>query len=719
RSFSGIAAYDGTSVVIEDRDRTAQRVTAVHASANMFEVLGVAPALGRAFTAGEAAQREAVAVASHEFARQEFGGGEAALGASLVINGRPYRIVGVMPPGERSPDPGSVLIVPETLLPGWEKVRFNRGPDSWRVIARLAPGVSLDEAQAELTGIASTLARDFPATNAESGVAVVPLSIQVTGTQLRLALFTLVGAVGAVLLIACSNVAGLLLARGAVRQREFAVRIALGASRRRIVGQLLLESLVLALFAAAAGTGIAAAALKGIRAFGPANLPRLDEISLDGAGLAFAVCVSFACAVVSSLAPALRSTARDPMSVLRGGRGLADTPAARRMRSGLVAAVFALAVVLLTATALLGRSLARLTAVDTGFRAERVLVVGMNFPRNRPEEQIVPFMNQLLERARALPGVRAAAMSEEVLLGEANVNPLTAEGAEFAAARSILLPLRVDAITVDFFRTVGVSLRGGRFFNDGDRADTEPVVIINEALARRLWPDGDAVGRRLREGGPDSTAPWLTVVGVVADVRRQGPERAPIAQAFRPHTQRTTTAMNLLVVTDAEPGSLAGALRTTVAEVDRGVPFRIGTTLSQALDRRLDSRRFILGLIGAFAAIALVLAGVGIFGLINYSVARRTQEIGVRMALGAQPGNVLRMVLTDGLKLALAGIAGGAVLGAMLLPVLASMLFEVSLTDPVSLCVSIGALVGVALLACYLPARRAVAVNPVTALRAE
>jgi putative ABC transport system permease protein len=579
--------------------------------------------------------------------------------------------------------------------------------------------VSLAEAQAELTGIASTLAREFPATNADSDVTVVPLSLQVTGTQLRLALFTLVGAVGAVLLIACSNVAGLLLARGAVRQREFAVRIALGASRRRIVGQLLLESLVLAFLAAAAGTGIAAAALKCTRAFSPANLPRLDEISLDGAALAFAVCLSFVCAAVSSLLPALRITARDPMSMLRCGRGLSSGPASRRLQSALVSAVFALAVVLLTATALLGRSLARLAAVDTGFRAGRVLVMGINFPRDRPEEQIAPFMDQLVERARGLPGVRAAAMSEEVLLGEANVSPLTAESAESAAIQTIHLPLRIDAITADFFRTVGVSLRAGRVFDDGDRADTEPVIIINETLAHRFWPDRAAVGRRLREGGPNSEAPWLTVVGVVADVRRQDPQRAPIAQAFRPHTQRITTAMNLLVATDVEPGSLAGTLRALVAEVDRSVPVSIGTTLRESLDRRLDSRRFILGLIGSFAGIALVLAGVGIFGLINYSVARRTQEIGVRMALGARPGSVLRMVLGDGLKLAVAGIAGGAVLGAMLLPMLTSMLFEVSLADPLSLSVSIGALVGVALLACYVPARRAVAVNPVTALHAE
>ncbi len=718
-SFSGVASYDGTSVIVEDRDRNARRVTAVHQSANLFHVLGVAPAAGRAFTADEAAQREAVAVTSHAFALQQFGGEAAALGAALTINGRVHRVVGVMADGYRSADPGAEIFVPDTLSPDWDRVRGNRGPGSWRVIARLAPGVSLDEARAELAGIATTLAREFPAANAETGVAVAPLSLQVTGAQLRLALLSLVGAVGAVLLIACSNVAGLLLARGAVRQREFAVRTALGASRRRLVGQLLLESLVLALFAAAAGTGLAAAALKGIRAFGPTNLPRLGEITLDGAALAFALGLSFLCAFGASLVPALRSTGRDPMNALRGGRGATDTPAARRLRALLVAAVFSLAVVLLTASALLGRSLARLAAVDTGFGATRVLVVGMNFPRNRPEEQIVPFMNRLVERAGALPGVRAVAMSEEVLLGEANVNPLTAEGTGSAPARSVQLPLRTDAVTADFFRTVGVALRAGRFFNDGDRAGTEPVVIINETLARKLWPDAPAVGRRLREGDADSPAPWLTVVGLVADVRRQDPQHAPIAQAFRPHTQRSTTAMNRLVATDVEPGLLANQLRAVMVEVDRGVPFTIGTTLDQALDQRLDSRRFILGLIGAFAGIALVLAGVGIFGLTNYSVARRTQEIGVRMALGAQPGEVLRMVLGDGLRIALAGIAGGAVLGAMLLPVLTSLLFEVSLADPVSLGGSIAALVAVALLACYLPARRAVAIDPVTALRAE
>lgn len=715
RTLTLLAACDAVSVVIEDPAGHARRVTAVYVTANVFELLGVAPSFGRAFTAEEAERREPVAVLSHDFWREHFAARGAELGSPLVVNGRPHRVLGVMPPGFRSPDPGAALLLPETLHPSWDGARGQHGSDFWNVIARLAPGATLEQARAEFTALAAALEKNFPATNAGVGVAVTPLSLAVAGPQLRLALFTLVGAVGAVLLIACSNVAGLLLARGAARQREFAVRAALGAGRTRLVVQLLVENLVLALLAAALGAALAAGALHLLRAHGPADLPRLGEIALDGAALAFAAGLSLVSAVASGLVPALRTAGRDPMAPLRSGRGLSDGPAARRLRGALVATEFALAIVLLAATALLGRSLAKLAAVDTGYRADNALILGLTYPRHRPAREIVPFMERLLERTRAVPGVHYAGLSEEVLLGEASVQPVLAEG----AAEPLRLPMRVDAISPDYFRAVGVPLLEGRFFNGSDDARATPVAIVNEILARRLWPDGRPLGRRLREGGLDSQNPWVTVVGVVADLRRQGPDRPPVAQMFQPHTQRSTRSMNLVVATDLEPSLLAGTLRAVVAEVDRGVPVSTVTTLRAALDGRLAQRRFTLGLIGAFAGSALVLAGIGIFGLISYSVSRRTQEIGVRMALGARPGDVLRLVLGEGLRLALAGLAAGLSVGALLLPALGGLLFETSLADPLSLGGAIALLLAVALFACWLPARRAVRVNPVTALRTE
>lgn len=473
------------------------------------------------------------------------------------------------------------------------------------------------------------------------------------------------------------------------------------------------------MLAAAAGAGLAVAALRSLRTYGPADLPRLDEIALDGRALGFAVGLAFISAVASGLLPALRSTRRHPMEMLRRGRGLSDGRGTQRVRSALVVAEFALAVVLLIAAGLLVRSFVRLTAVDTGFRGDRALVVSLGFPPHRPEELAVPFAQRVVERVRALPGVRFAGMSEDVLLGLANVQAIMAEGAAPGQTEVSRIPLNVDAITPDYFRAVGAPLRRGRFFTDADGAQSPAVVIVNETLARRLWPNEDPVGRRIRLGSPGSDDPWETVVGVVADLRRQGPDRVPIAQAFRPHAQRPSRGMKLVVASDLEPGTFAAAVRTIVAEIDRSVPVTQVMTLRQQLDATLAPRRFNLGLIGTFAVIAVTLAGIGIFGLVNYAVTRRTQEIGVRMTLGAQPGEIVKMILADGLRLALAGIALGVAIAALLTRVLASLLFEVSVADPLSFGGAIGLLVGIALLACYLPARRATTIDPVAALRAE
>jgi putative ABC transport system permease protein len=720
RTLSGLAAWDGQTSILTSPTGEASRVSPVLVSANFTTVLGVQPNLGRSFTPEEEARREPLAVLSDRFWRTRFNASPDAIGRDLVVDGRSFRIIGVMPPGFYFPSAEDDFWIPVTLSRGWEQKRQSRGTDSWRIIARLAPGSSLRQAQAELAGIAAALRQSYPSENEGLDVTVVPLSLDRTGRQTRLAILVLAGAVLAVLLIACGNVANLLLARGATRQREFAVREALGASRGRIVAQLLAESALLALVSAAIGAGLAFLMLKAVRAFGPAGIPRLNEASLDGPALAFAVGLSFLSAVAVGLVPALGSTRRNAMEMLRSaGRGLSETRSARRLRTALVVAEFTLAIVLVVAAGLLSRSFVRLAAIDTGFTARGVLMVAMRYPAERPEDAAGPFARQALENVRRLPGVFAAGIGEEVLGSEASDQPVAVEGAGPALPVVSRVGFRTDSVTPGYFEAVGMPLRQGRLFEERDAAAGPPVVIVNETLARRLWPGADPVGRRMKAGDAASDAPWLTVVGVVADVRRKGPERPPTAQAFRPFAQRPSRGMILLVATDLAPASLVTAVRAAVNEADPGVPLYGVGTLREELDRMLAPREFNLGLIGTFAVIAVTLAGIGIFGLMNYAVARRTQEIGVRMALGAQPGDVLRMVLSDGLKLALAGIGLGVVGAVALMPVLSSLLYGVGFADPLSFGGAIVILFGIALLACYLPARRAIAVSPVMALKAE
>jgi predicted permease len=396
------------------------------------------------------------------------------------------------------------------------------------------------------------------------------------------------------------------------------------------------------------------------------------------------------------------------------GHGVAG--GARRVRAALVVTEFALALVLLVAASLLGRSFVRLAHVDSGFRREEAFVLSLMYPRHRPESEAAAFAQRAVEAVRALPGVRTVGIAEEVVLGNVNEQTVAAESPT-PDLEPVRLPLNVDGVTPDYFRAAGVPLLRGRLFTDADDAPALPVVIVNETLARRLWKDGDAVGRRVRNGGP--AAPWLTVVGVVADLRRQGPDRAPIAQMFQPLAQRPSRPMKLVIDSELDATTLIPAVRAAIAGVDRGVPIADVSTVRGLLESMVAAREFNTGLIGFFALTAAGLAGVGIFGLVNNSVAQRTREFGVRLALGATRGDVIGLVLKEGLKLAGSGIALGVVLSAGLMRVLSALLFEVGFADPLSFAGAIGFLTAVALLASYLPARRALAADPIQALRAE
>jgi len=716
RSFAEIAVFDGTTMIAAEPGGLTRRVSAVLVEPRIFTVLGLGPFLGRYPTGDEMERREPLAVISHETWRR-MGGSDDILGRRLEIDGILFTICGVAPQGFAFLDDDAELWLPLSFARAWDTERLNRGSESLRVIGRLAPGVTLDAARAEMRAIAGALELENPAENRDLAVVLVPLSLELAGPRLRLALGLLAGAVAALLLIACSNVANLILVRGLARQREFAVRLSLGATRGRLVAQILAENLVLGLLAAVLGAGLAWVALPVVRTFSAAGIPHLDDLRLDAPLLAVSTLVSLACTVLAGLAPALQATRRDPLAMMReGGRGTTEGRQGRRVRAGLVMLEFALAAGLLTGAGLLMTSLGRLLSVDPGFRPEGVIVADTRFPPTRPLDDIIPYFQRLQERVASLPGVLSAAVAEDVLLGSKRDQSVIIEEPGAQAPVELKLPVGVDSVTPGVFETLGIPLRRGRFLNEHDHADGQRVVIVNEYLARKLWPGHDPIGRRLRTEGD---GPWMTVVGVVADVRRQGPDRAPIAQLFRPFAQRPSRGFVLVVRTAGDPAALVATVRQAAQEVDRGVPeFSVGT-LEADMRERTAPQRFNTTLLAAFAAAALALACIGIYGLMHYSVARRAHEIGVRMALGADPAQVRRMIVHEGLGLAAAGIGLGLVAAFLGLGAISSLLYEVNARDPVIFASAAGVLLFVAFLASWLPAHRASRIDPSVSLRAE
>lgn len=711
-SFSDLAAYDPVSVVVDSGE--VRRTSALRCSTHLGSVLKLKAHLGRLLNDEDSSRSESVAVLCHAAWLHRFGGRTDMVGRTVMVDGRPVEIVGVTSPGAEFPDKQTELWLP---LPS-STTGEGRGAGPWYVLGRLAPGVTLSQAQAELSGLAATLEREFSA-NSGLGVAVAPLVEHLVGRDLRKSLLLLLGAVGTVLLIACSNVANLMLARGVARQREFALRLSLGATRGRLVAQLLIENAVLCLVAAGVGLAISGVTILAIRAAAPANLPRIDAITIDLGVLGFAIVLALVSLCATGLRPAIVCSRRDALSLLRNsGRGPSETPRARRIRSVLVVAEFALAVMLFAGAAMLVRSFVHVLDVAPGYRTANLLVAPLRLDAGRTENAAVPYAATLLERVRALPGVTAVAISDEATLGERGAAQVTPERFAAGPAASLRVPLAITAITSEYFRVMGVPLRAGRGFTDFDGSEAPPVAVVNETLARQLWPGEDPVGRLFRLGA-DSQQAWITVVGVAGDQRLQALDRAPLAQVFRPWPQQPSRGMNVLVLTVPDPATLAPSLVHAIQSIDRSVPLEQVVTMEQLLDRTMATRRFRTQLLSVFAGIALVLAGVGIFGLVHYSVAQSTQEIGIRTALGASAGQILREVLASGLKLAVVGVVVGIVGAVVLARMFTALLYETGPTDPVSLFGAALALLTVALLACYLPARRAARVDPMLALRAE
>jgi predicted permease len=703
-----------------------ERLTGAFGSGDYFAALGVQPALGRAFGPDEDAPgRAQVVVLSDGFWRRRLGADPRAVGRTLVLNGRTYQVVGVMPPGFADPFvPAAEVWRPLALSA--EQLAEGRTNEWLSLVARLRPGVEVGAARAELRTLAEQLKRAYPDSYpADWSLTVASLQDKNTG-RIRPALLVLLGAVGFVLLIAAANVANLLLARGAGRAREVAVRTALGARRAQLARQMLAESVVLAAAAGALGAGLAAAAVRALAAFAPATLPA-GAIRVDAPVLGFALAVSLGTGLLFGLAPAAQAARGALSGALReGGRGAAGDRGAQLVRRGLVVAEVALALVLLTGAGLLTRSFARLQGVDPGFEPRGVLTFTVALPQAKypSDTQRVALFDALLPRVAAVRGVRAAGAVSELPFGPGgSTGSFAVEGYQAPPGQpGPWGDLRVA--TPGYFEALRIPLRRGRLFTAQDAPGARRVAVVDEELAARYWPGQNPIGRRVSLGAPDGQPPaWIEVVGVVGHAKQEGLDADARVQLYLPFAQSPTGQLAVAVRAAGgaagDPERLLPLLRAAVREVDRDLPLADVRTLESRVDASVGPRRLSALLLGGFATLALVMASLGLYGVMAYAVAQRTRELGVRLALGAARGNVLGLVLRQGLTLALAGGAVGLAGALALSRLLQSQLYGVRAADPATLAGVVLLLGAVAFVAALVPARRATRVDPAVALRGD
>jgi predicted permease len=720
RSFTGVAGIlriDSATLTGLDEP---VKLKAGRASANLFPLLGVSPLLGRTYTAEEEQRREALVVVSFRLWRDRFNSSAGVIGRQLEIDHKTAKIIGVMPETFSFPEKDTQLWLPLTFVPNWSAFLVARQADAFHGVARLRPGVSLHQAQAEMDLIANRLAGLHPETERGKGIAIVPLARQIADSRIRLQLWLLFAAVACVLLIGCSNVANLLLAHGSIRKREFAVRTALGATRMRLVKQLLVESTVLALLAGILGMVLAGYGIKALVAFAPAVIPRVDEIRISLPVLLFGFGISLLTGILFGLVPAWQLSFSDPNDALKQApRTQAGALAGNRTRSIMVAGEFALAVVLLTGAGLLVRSLLSLENISLGFRSDHLMIASIELPewRTRSSSRPATFFEQAIEKIRALPGIEGAGAVTGFFDNYVPNTQVIVEGQPAAAGQSA--PSSFAVASDDFFRVAGVPLLRGRYFASQDTAQTTSVALINQTMARQFWPNDDPIGKRFRYGSPGAMEPeWLTVVGVVGDTHPYGPESQTIAVFFRPHRQTPWVgSMDLVIRSDTDFAGIAVAVRSAVRSVDASVPRFEITSAGQRLSQLSAPRRLETWLLGIFSAVALVLAAAGIYGLLYYLVAHRTQEIGIRVALGAAPSDVVRLIMGQGLKAAAFGIAFGLAASLALTRLMNHLLFGVSPADPLTFTAAAAILFLVAMCASYLPARRAMRLDALLLLR--
>ena len=687
-----------------------------YVSAGFFTIVGVQPAQGRGFTAEEDRPRSRVAVISDRLWRTRLGAHPEILSRGITFQGEIHTIVGVMPPGFSFLDKTVDIWLPIGLP---AEARTPRG--RWlATVARLKPAVTFEQAQRDMTRVADDLTRQFPTFNTGWTARVVPLREQLT-RDVRLALYVMLGAVAFVLLIACANVANLLLARATARQRELAVRAALGAGRARLIRQLLAESLVLSAAGGAAGLALAWWGLHLLRAFVSDRIPiqRLELVGIDGSVLAFTVAASLLSGIVFGLIPAFSAAGASLNDALKEGGRTGSAARGNRARAVFVVVEVALALVLLVGAGLLVRSFVRLMDVDAGFDSERTVTMRVSLPQARYGQPVQrsQFFDRLFERVDRIPEVQAA--------GAVSFLPLAALGSatNYEVVGQPVPPLGqgpvtdVRVISQAYFKAMGIPLVRGRLFEHQQATDAQNKVIVNQGLARRHWPNEDAIGKRIKVNWDQNRED--EIIGVVGDVRHAGLESEARSTIYWPFARNAYGSMTLTVRTAADPGAVVNSIRSILREQDADLALADVKTMGEVVSRSVAQRRLMMVMLAIFAAAALLLAAVGIYGVIAYSVTQRTQEIGIRLALGAQRADVLRMIVGQAAALAFAGIAIGAAGAALLTRLMTEMLFGVKPFDPLTFVGVSAVLVGVALLASYLPGRRATRVDPVIALRAE
>jgi putative ABC transport system permease protein len=733
RSFTDLAAFSNGSLILTGSG-TPERLRAGYLTASAISLLGVSPARGRGFSADEDLPgRPPVVLLSDGLWRRRFGADPEIVGRTLILDDLPTTVLGVMPPGFQLPShyagPGMELWTLLQLDPAID--RTERGWHWVTVMGRLRPGVDAAGADREIAALAGAMLARYPNEYQSSFSGSVSPAREVLVGDIRPVILILMGAVGLLLLIACANVASLFLARAEARQREIAVRAALGARAARIVRQLLTESVAIAIVGGLLGLLVATWGIRALVAAAPPTLPRLDGVAMDGWVLAFTAVVALSTGMLFGLAPALQAVRPDLSGALTdGGRGGSAGLHRQRFRRGLVVSQIALALVLVASAGLLIRSFAQMRGVDPGFVPEHLLTARIELSpvRYQTNQQIRSFYHRLLSRLERLPGVSSAATVKALPMMQLELGDWS-----FLREGRYSLPPRPSewnlgywqTTSPEYFETMRIPVLQGRGFEATDRIGSPGVAVINRTLAQRVWPDGDALGQRILMGGGATDSVWRTVVGIVGDVRHRGLDAEARPEIYLPQAQfpaGTGTALRtvrMVLRSEGDPSQLTGALRAALDEVDPDIPLAEVQTMEEALGAWAAERRLTMLLVGAFALLALALGAIGIYGVMAHLVARRTREIGIRIALGALPGEILGLVLAQGAWLAGLGILaglGGALVATRLL---ASLLYGVGPTDPLTFAATAAALAVVALLACLFPAGRATRVDPVDALRSE
>src|SRR5262245_21649745 len=724
QSFEDMAAYSGRSRDAWVRNFALtgagepERLSGMTVTANFFSVLGVQPLVGRGFLPEEEWEgRDDAIVISDGLWRRRFGSDPSIVGRTVSLDARTRTIVGVLPPDFRFNNAALDVWVPMGWTP--KNVESTRRPHYLRVIARLKPGVSLPQAQDEMHRIAKDLERRYPDTNTRMGVGVGPLQEWIVGPS-RTALQLFLAAVAFVLLVACANVANLMLARGAVRARELAIRSALGASSTRLVRQMLTESVLLALIGGAVGLLLADAAVQAVVAYGPESLPRLHEIQIDRAALGFTMLVTIVTGIVFGVVPARQSRVREVTQSLRGSARQGASPEGARLRHALVVAELALSLALLVSATLLARSFLKLNRVELGFKPSQAVTVQVVLPRSvygKQDDQRA-FTDRLLERARALPGVQTAGAAQRALLeGALWSSDFTVEG---RPPDDYGIDVKHNELTPGYVEAIGGRVIRGRDFSEHDRPGAPLRVLVNDALVRKYFePNEDPIGRRLNFDRPGGKAPWRTIVGVVHDLREEVVDDDPNPTIYEPLAVNTDLMFTLVMRTTTDAASMAPAIRALIHDLDPDLPVTLVRSLELRVDEALAPQRFVTMLMGLFAMAGVALATVGLYGVLSYLATQRTHEIGVRVALGATSGDVVRLVTRQALMLTGIGIGAGILLALVTGRLMVGLLFGVEAYDPITYAVVLALLSGVAMCAVLAPVRRALRVSPLVALRAE